>query len=38
MLMKIMAIIGSLCIILFYMWAMFKAAGIRSRWEKEIED
>ena len=38
MLMKIMAIIGSLCIILFYMLAMFKAAGIRSRWEKEIED
>ena len=38
MLMKIMAIIGSLCIILFYMWAMFKAAGIRSRWEEEIEE
>ena len=38
MLMKIMAMIGSLCIILFYMWAMFKAAGIRSRWEEEIED
>ena len=38
MLMKIMAMIGSLCIILFYMWAMFKAAGIRSRWEEEIEE